>query len=164
MSQLPLEDITAEGYGGPGVTQFNVFLDNRVGKLRDLLEAFDGQALMVVALSVIDSADHAVVRVITSKADLGRHLLQRHHLPFSETTVLVVEMAKGQTLSKLCKAMLAAEINIHYAYPLMIRPHGYPTIALHTDEPEVACDVLRRKMFILLGEDDMRDSSDNLDR
>ena len=68
MSQglTPLE--TTQGYAPPTVTQFSVFLDNKVGKLHDLVEAFDGSPAQICALNVHEASDHAVVRLITSNA------------------------------------------------------------------------------------------------
>ena len=42
MSQAPMPMETAHGYSPPTVSQFSVFLTNKVGKLFDLVEAFDG--------------------------------------------------------------------------------------------------------------------------
>jgi hypothetical protein len=159
MSQFSVNEQIAQGYEAPRNTQFSAFLDNRCGKLLELVEIFDGHAVNMVALSVIDSADHAVVRLVTSRSDLARRLLQRHQIPFSEAEILVVELSAGQTLSKLCISLLSAELNIHYAYPLMVRPHGVPTIAIHTDDQVLAGQILRRKMFTLLGENDLGDNA-----
>ncbi len=155
MSQFSAGDYVAQGYQSPYNTQFSAFLDNRCGKLLELVEIFEGHALQMVALSVVDSADHAVVRLVTSCSDLARRLLQRHNIPFSEAEILVVELSEGQTLSKLCISLLSAELNIHYAYPLMVLPHGLPTIALHTDDQVLAGQILLRKQFTLLGESDL---------
>ncbi len=160
MPQFSLSDQTAQGYEAPQITQFSAFLDNRCGKLLELVETFQGQALRLVALSVVDSADHAVVRLVTSRSALASRLLKRQNIPFSEAQILVVELnGEDQTLSNLCIALLSAELNIHYAYPLMVRPHGMPTIALHTDDQVLAGQILRRKRFTLLGENDLGDNA-----
>ena len=155
MAQFSINEHTAQGYEAPRNTQFSAFLDNRCGKLLELLEIFHGHALRLVSLSVMDSVDHAVVRLVTSRSELARRLLQRHNIPFSEAQILVVELSADRTLSQLCIALLSAELNIHYAYPLMVRPHGVPTIALHTDDQVFAGQILRKKMFTLLGENDL---------
>ena len=74
MAQTPVSDQTTFGFEPPRNTQFSVFLDNRVGQLLDLTGVFEGHALTMAGLSVIDSADHAVVRVLTSRSDLARRL------------------------------------------------------------------------------------------
>jgi len=158
MTQAPIDAETSRGYEPPQTTQFSVFLANRIGKLHELLEAFEGDpALRVVALSVVEAADHAVVRVVTNHAGSARRLLRDRGLPFSEAEILIVELGSDQRLGRLCMILLAVEISIHYAYPLMVRPHGAATIALHTDDQVLAGTVLRRKGFGLLGEADLRE-------
>lgn len=152
MSQLPE---TINGYDAPHSTQFSVFLDNRVGKMYELLKIFDGVKLRMVALNVIDSSDHAVVRLITSNSTLAHKLLVENKNAFSECPILLVEFGQGLTLAKLCMTLLSAEISIHYAYSLLIRPHNTAVIALHTDDQYLAGKILQRKDFVLLGEADL---------
>lgn len=146
---------TIHGYSAPIATQFSIFLDNKVGKMLELLDVFDGRKFRLVALSVMDSADHAVLRIVTTDSDLASRVLKTNQLPFSQCDILVVEISHEHTLNKLCKSLLAAELNIHYTYPLMVRPHGTPTIALHCDDMYLAAQILRNKQFTLLGEKDL---------
>jgi hypothetical protein len=159
MSAPSLEGVAGQAYELPRNTQFSIFLENRVGKLLELVETFDSQALRVVALNVMDAADYAVARVLTSRQELARRLLIRAGLPFSEIDVLVVGLGSDHTLTKLCKCLLQAELNVHYAYPLLIQPHGQAAVALYTDDQTMAGQVLRRKMFVLLGENDLGDNA-----
>lgn len=147
---------TALGYSPPSVTQFSVFLDNRVGKLLELLKLFDNNVtVQVCAFSVQEASDYAVVRILTNKNDAARELLRREGIPFSETRLLVVEVTDGHTLARLCLYLLGAEINIQFAYPLMMKPNGAPTIALACDDLTLAGQILRKKEFKLLGEADL---------
>lgn len=147
---------TTHGYCSPTVTQYSVFLDNKVGKLLELLESFDqDEHCQVCAFSVHEATDHAVVRLITNDASRARELLREHALPFSTLELLVIELINGHTLSRMCLYLLGAEINIHFAYPLMLRPNGTPTIALSVDDTTLAGQILLRKSFRLLGERDL---------
>ncbi len=149
---------TARSYQPPFNTQFSVFLDNRVGKLLELVDIFDGYSIRLVALSVIDSADHGVVRLITNNSDEARRLLKSHHMPYSESDVLVVKLSPPQGLADLCRCLLAAELSIHYAYPLMVHFESGTAIAFQTDDSVIACQILMRKNVELLGESDLSDS------
>ena len=162
-SGASIEDLTARGYQPPYNTQFSVFLDNRVGRLLDLLEVFEGEALRVAALAVVDSADYAVVRLVTSSSQLASRLLKDRRLPFSEAQILVVELGQGQTMIGMCTNLLSAEVNIHYAYPLLIRPRNQTAIALHTDDQQLSGQLLRRKLFNLLAENDLGDNATGSD-
>lgn len=155
MSQAPTPTETTRGYAPPTVTQFSVFLDNKVGKLFDIVQAFDGSACQICALSVHEASDHAVIRIVTSNAAAARAILARQRVAYSDREILVVELSKGHTLSSLCLSLLGVELNIHFAYPLMIRPNGTATIAMAVDDPVLAGQVLRRKDFRLFGEADL---------
>ena len=146
---------TMRGYGPPSVTQFSVFLDNRVGRLYDLMESLDSSDTRVCALNVHEASDHAVVRMITNNSAEARKLLKSANVPFAETDVIVVELSKGHSMTSLCLHLLAAELNIRFAYPLMLRPNGTPTIALSVDDLTLAGQILRRKEYRLFGEFDL---------
>lgn len=152
-ASTPLE--TSQGYAPPTVTQFSVFLANKVGKMLDLVENFDNSPCAICALSVHEASDHAVVRLIASNADEARQMLRAEGLAFGEHNVLIVELGTGHSLTSMCISLLGAEINIAFAYPLMLEPNGSPTIALAVDDPMLAGQILRRKGFRLLGEADL---------
>jgi hypothetical protein len=153
-AQTPLE--TSQGYAPPIVTQVSVFLANKVGRLLDLVEAFDRAGdCQICALSVHEASDCAIVRLITNNSAAAKGILRRQNMPYSETDILVVELTQGKTLANLCVPLLSAELNIHFAYPLMLRPNGTPTIALAVDDLTLAGQILRRKEFRLFGECDL---------
>ncbi len=149
------ECLTGRSYQPPSCTQFSCFLSNRVGKLLELLEVFEGQHLVLAALSVLEATDHAVIRVVTSRYELASRLLHRKGIPFSETELLAVEVDRHKTMAEVCKTLLAAELSIHYAYPMLVRPRGKTVIAIHTDDMILAGQMLRRNLFTLLGENDL---------
>lgn len=147
---------TQRGFATPSVRQFSVFLDNRVGKLYELLEVFDDRSdVQICGLSVVDSNDHAVVRLIPNNSTIARKLLRERGLSFSETNLLVVEISEGHSLTTLCLYLLGAELSILFAYPLMFRSRSTPTIALAVDDQVLAGSILRSKNYQLLGEADL---------
>jgi len=150
----PLE--TTQGYAPPSVTQFSVFLDNRVGKLLDVIEVLDEcSSAQICALTVHEASDFAVVRIITNYAPAAASALKERGFAFAETSVLVVELKEGHDLASLCLGLLGAELSIRFAYPLLLRPNGTPTIALAADDLQLAGQILRKKGFKLLGEADL---------
>ena len=160
MPQIPVDVPTARSYQPPVNTQFSVFLDNRVGRLMKTLELFaDASQLTVAGLSVVDSADHAVVRLLTSRADLARRLLVRNERTFTEIEVLAVELPHDHALIEVCQVLMGVELNIHYAYPLLVRPRGKPVVAIHTDDVVFAGQQLRKRHFTVLAENDLGDNA-----
>jgi hypothetical protein len=129
---------------------------SRVGKLLDLVQLFDdAPEVNLRAFSVLDSSDHAVVRLIFDNADAARHLMRRRQMAFSETDLLIVELSKNLSLTHICLFLLGAELNIRFAYPVMMAADDHPTIAIAVDDNTLAGQILRRKGFRLLGEEDL---------
>jgi len=150
-------DAVASGYETPSITQFSVFLNNRCGRLLDLLETFQEEHIRLAAISIVDATDHAVVRLVTTCPSATEAVLEKHDIAFNQTDVLIVELDNHQTLTMLCTALLAAELNIHFTYPLIRGPHQKPTMALYCDDVYMAANILRKKQFSLLGEADLDD-------
>lgn len=147
---------TLEGRNWPSITQYSVFLENRVGQLLELVRSFHGSKVKIVGLSIADSADCCIVRLVLSHPEQGRELLQLAELAFAENDLLVVELSAGpQSLIEICAGLLQAEINIHYAYPLIVHPMGRSALALHVDNIEQAAATLRDKGFEILCEADL---------
>ena len=154
---LPPQTESGAGFEPTRVRQFTVFLENRVGRLGTLVRALEETAGRVCALSIEESADSALVRLICADPDTSRDALQEAGFTFSESDVLAVELPRRtrQPLISICSALLAAEINIHYVYPLLVRPHG-PALALYVEDPTLAAQLLIRKGCTLIGESDLR--------
>lgn len=154
MTRTPQE--TELGYAPPMVRHFSVFLDNRVGKLLELLGGMsDEGGIAVRAISIMDSSDYAVIRLVVDKPALACEIMDRHEFPYCQTDVLVAELSKDHEMHHLCKFLLAAELNIRFAYPTMPRADGHPTVVLSTDDNTLAGQILRRKGFRLFGEADL---------
>lgn len=154
---LPPQTEEGAGFERTRVPQFTIFLENRVGRLSALVRLLEERVGVINALSIEESADSALVRVICSNPDDGRMALRGAGFSFSETEVLAVELPRGSArpIGSICMALLSAEINIHYAYPLLMRPRG-PAVALYVDDPTLAAQILIRKGFVLIGESDLK--------
>src|SRR5947209_18211759 len=147
---------TARGRDWPSVRQFNVFVENRVGNLLSVVRHFETTDIRIVSLTVVDSADCAIIRLVLSNPERATEIFERARLPFTETDLLVVQLPEGtQPLLDICKALLGAEISIHYAYPLLVGPEGRAAVALHVEDHETAAGTLTRMGFILFTEKDL---------
>ncbi|MCK4626354.1 MAG: acetolactate synthase [Phycisphaerae bacterium] len=142
-------------YETPFVRQFNIFMPNRVGRLSELLTLLDEAEVEVAGLSVVDSADWAVVRMIFTDVGKARVKLTDAGVAFTESDVLAVELDDIDTFSRVCKALVAVELNIQFAYPLFIRHNDYPVLAFHADDHVLAAQVLTKRGFTLLDHEDM---------
>ena len=154
---MPLESTrTTEKMGGSRVTQFSIFLPNRVGALLDVVRVLNERNIHVLAISVQDSADTAIVRIVVSDPENVQQMFLEHAIPFSICDLVVVELREGATeLGRLLAALLAAECNIFGSYALLTRPRGRTALALHVEDNECAVAVLESQQFRILGQSDI---------
>lgn len=149
-------DLTARGRDYPTIRQFTVFLENRVGQLMGVVRRFEGSKVRIVALTISDSTECALVRFLLSDPEAGREILERAGLAIVESDLIGVELQEtSQPMLQVCTALLGAEINITQVYPLLVRPNGRPAVALMVDNIEHATETLLAKGFHTINEDEL---------
>jgi hypothetical protein len=161
---LPPSTESGSGFEPVTVRQFTIFLENRVGRLTLLLRALE-ENVRIVGMAIEESADAALCRVICANNDAGRELLTSNGFTFNEIEILIVALPKSvdQPLLSICTALLSAEINIHYTYPLLICPRGGPALVIYCDDIILASQLLMRKGYRILGQSDLADTPPDLD-
>jgi hypothetical protein len=97
--------------------QISVFLENKPGRLANVLSALARQKVNVLALTVMDSHEHSVLRFVPDNHDRTRGVLKELSIPFADSEVCLVEL-KNQPgeLAHICEQLGAEHINIEYAY------------------------------------------------
>ena len=144
---------TTSKLGGPLVKQFSVFLPNKVGAMLEVVKLLDSHHSHVVAISVSESTDSAIARIIVSDPEGVEQLFRKNNIAFGMCEVVVVELREVATqLAKLLASLFMAEVNVHFTYPLLTRPRGLAALALHVDDNECASSVLNGAGFKLLSQ------------
>ncbi len=147
---------TTSKLGGPLVRQFSVFLPNKVGAMLDIVKLLNAHAIHVVALSITESTDSAIARLIVSDPEGLEELFREHNIAFGSCDIMVVELREVATqFIKLLAALLMAEVNVHFSYPLLTRPSGRAALAMYVDDAECATSVLMGEGFRLLAQSDI---------
>ncbi len=99
------------------VKQLSVFLENRPGTLAQMCRELGEGGVGIHAMTVSDTVDHAVVRMIVSDPLKAAHILGEHGLLVIERDVVVVEADnRPGELADLAAKLAAARVNIEYAY------------------------------------------------
>ena len=147
---------TVEKRDSPQVRQFSVFLQNKVGALLEVVRLLNESHVVVLALSIQDSSESAIGRMIVSDPERVAELFGEHDIPFSDCELLVVELDEGPNdLTRVLAALLMAEVNVFFSYPLLVRPHDRAVLAMHLDDNECASSVLLGEGFKLLTQGDL---------
>jgi len=97
--------------------QLSVFLENRPGVLAKVCRTLAAEKVSLKGVSVSDSVDHAVVRVVVDKPGKARRVFEDHNLLVIETEVLAVSIPdKPGELGKVAGRLSRAKLNISYLY------------------------------------------------
>jgi hypothetical protein len=88
------------------VKQFSVFAENRVGRLHDLTALFKEYNVHLMAVTVLDTTDSAIVRVVVDDPDKARELMVNNDFPYTEGEVLAVELTDESELNGVLAALL----------------------------------------------------------
>ena len=139
----------------PFIRQFSIFLPNRVGQLSDLLKTLAEAQVDLAGLSVFDSSEWSVVRVIFTAPDKAREILRRHEIAFTECDALAVVLRVPETFHEVCETLVSAEMNIQFAYSLWIQREEGPVVVFHVDDYHLAVHLLIKHDFILLDHEDL---------
>jgi hypothetical protein len=137
------------------VRQFSVFAENRVGRLYDLTALFKENNVHIMAITVLDTTDSAIMRLIVDDRDKARELMVNNDFPYTECDVLAVEITDETDLRDVLAALLEAEINVHYVYSFIKRPEGRAALAINVEDADVAAQALNRRGFKVLTQRDI---------
>lgn len=138
------------------IRQISVFLQNRVGSLMALIKLVQEHSIEVLGISMQDTTEMTLVRLILSDPDGAAMLFIEKGIPHADCFIIVVELSESdRRLTECLSALLAAELNIEFCYPLLVRPGLFPLFALHCDDVDMGADVLHRAGFKVLCQGDL---------
>ncbi|MFM8905783.1 MAG: acetolactate synthase [Verrucomicrobiota bacterium] len=139
---------------GP-VRQFSIFVENKVGRLNELVQSLAAADVHIVALCLVDTTDSTIIRIVVDYPEQAEKVLAEHSFAHDDVPVVAIELQSEAQLKDVTAALLAAEINIHYVYPFLFRPGGRRGLIVRTEAQELAASVLSRHGIIVLGRDDI---------
>jgi hypothetical protein len=98
-------------------TQFSIFLINKPGVLAQVTSALARSRVNIVALSLSDSGEHGVLRVLPDDTEKTRQVLGTTHDRWTETDVLALELQNEPgAFAAAAECLAVNHVNISYAY------------------------------------------------
>tara|TARA_R110002096_G_scaffold44488_11_gene119555 strand:- start:650 stop:1120 length:471 start_codon:yes stop_codon:yes gene_type:complete len=141
---------------GTAVRQIAVFLPNRSGAFVAILDLLKNNQVVVLGLSVQDSIDNTVVRLVLNDPDTVETIFIERGIPYNTTDLVVVELQNGAEQMPDClRALLNAETNIHFIYPLLTQPNGKAALALCVEDNHFGQSILSKAGYKILRQEDL---------
>jgi len=124
-------------------TQFSAFLVNKPGVLAQITRRLAKGKLNIIAMTLVDSSEHGVLRFVCDKPDKARLILSRSHDHWTETDVLIMSLANQPgALASVAETLAEAHINISYGYTSGGAPGGRTTCVFKVADMKKAVRLL----------------------
>jgi len=128
------------------IKQVSVFVENQPGRLEATLEVLEGKGISIRALSVSDTAEFGIVRMILPDAELGLEALREAGFTVRMDWILSADIPNvpGGLLNSVVKPLADAGINLKYFYAYIEQSaEDKAMVLLKTDDLEKAENVLK---------------------
>lgn len=138
------------------VRQFSVMLPNRVGAFSSLLNLLSRREIDVIGLSVQDSRDATVARLILNDPDSAEELFMEQGIAYTLSELVVAQMREsGSDLKKCLSVLYEAETNLDYAFSLLVQHQGQSLLAMYLEDCEFGASVLNQAGIRVVYEDEL---------
>jgi hypothetical protein len=125
-------------------TQFSIFMVNKPGVLAQVLGEFARAKMNIVAVTMMDSVEHGVMRVIFNNTEKAKEIIPKLNMPYHETEVLCVTLKnKPGALAEVAERLSKEHVNISYAYCTAGAKGGKTTGVLKVADVKKAIKVLK---------------------
>jgi len=133
------------------VKQISIFIENRSGRLREVADVLGKNTINIRALSLADTSDYGILRLIVDNPEKARDVLKRDNFTLSETDVIAVEVAdKPGGLSDVLDILGETGINVEYMYAFVEKSSNNAVIIFRIEDIETAIKVLGEKNIRIL--------------
>lgn len=123
--------------------QLSVFMENKPGRLSHICNTLAEAQINIFAMSVHDTVDHAIVRLIVDHPTKALVILEEEGVYTITQDVVVIEIDnKPGIISTIAKKLFRADINIEYAYCTAAKNQEFGCLVIKTTDPEQTLEIL----------------------
>ncbi|MDR2745055.1 MAG: ACT domain-containing protein [Desulfovibrio sp.] len=138
------------------IDQLSVFVENKPGHLLEITETLGEAGIDLRALSIGDTAEFGVLRLIVSDADRALAVLREAGFAVSLTQVLAVSLADTPgSLSKILRVIAGAGINVEYLYAFVTRKRGGAYVVFRVEDNAAVTAILDKNGIVPVGPEEL---------
>ena len=137
------------------IKQLSVFVENKPGRLAAVIEALGKNNINMSALSLADTSEYGILRVIVDNPDGAAEILKGIGVVVKVTKVLAISMDDTPGgLSKILDIFLKNEINVDYMYAFVGKTEKKAVMVVKVSDAKKAEEVLQNAGVATLGADE----------
>ncbi len=136
------------------VKQISVFLENKSGRLAEVTKTLAGKDIDISALSIADTTDFGILRLIVNKPELAEEILKENGFTVSCTNVIAIAVEdKPGGLSKALDVLESNSIGIEYMYAFVGKATNDALVIIRVEDAQKAIDTLSAQNIKVLTSD-----------
>jgi len=146
-------NVSSNLFGGDTmlIDQISVFLENKQGRLAEVTRVLGENNIDISALSIADTTDFGVLRLIVNYPDKAIEILQQHGFAASKNSVIAIEVEdKPGGLAKALSVLDKKGISIEYMYAFVgTCRNENAMVIIRVENPENALEILKNEEFVI---------------
>ena len=137
------------------IRQLSVFLENKAGRLNEMLEILSSKSINITALTIADTSEYGIIRLLVSDPEDACALLKTNDFSVSLTDVISLSVShEAGSLSKLLKKFSDEQLSIEYMYAFSLGEKAL--IVMRTDNLSKAFEIIEHNNFVIISEEEVR--------
>ena len=138
------------------IQQISIFVENKSGRLAEITEALAAAKVDIRAVSIADTSDFGILRLIVDKPKEAVEALKAAGLTASLTSVIAmgIDDQPGE-FAKALRVLADNKIGVEYMYACISREHGKAFVILRVDDSERAVAVLKEHQITILSAEEI---------
>jgi hypothetical protein len=137
------------------IRQLSIFLENKSGRLQEVLDVLGNENINIVALTIADTSEYGILRLIVTDPENGYKLLKARGFSVNLTDVLSLSVShKAGSLSKVLKKFSEENLSVEYMYAFSLGEKAM--IVLRTDNRGKAFEIVEQNNFAVISEDEIK--------
>ncbi len=135
------------------IYQISVFIENKQGRLEDIIRTLSDENISIRALSVADTTDFGILRLIVSDTNAAIAAFEKRGITASKTRVICIKIKDepGALANALC-VLKEADVSVEYAYAFITHTKNDACVVLRVEDHDRATDALRAGGIELMSE------------
>lgn len=138
------------------IKQLSIFVENKPGRAYAIAEALSENGINLSALSIADTSEYGIMRVIVDDPDKAKSILQESGVMVKITNVIAIPMDNNPgSLTKILKILTDADISVRYMYAFVNEHKGGAVLVTKTGNNDLAVAELEKFGISPLNEDNL---------
>jgi hypothetical protein len=136
------------------IKQLSIFLENKSGRLTEVLETLGQEKINIAALSIADTSEYGILRLIVSNPEEAHKLLKARDFSVNMTDVIAIETStEAGSFASVLKHFSQENVSVEYMYAFAYRDKGI--MVMRTDDRQKAFKLIESKKLKVVTVEDI---------